>query len=228
MDGIEDGSLEAGQQPADGVSLAPKITGRGRRGRLVGPGDRASTAMIRACTPAPGAWTTLDGERVKVGPVTPPPDDATLAPGEIAAQQARRSTSAPARRCGSATSKARQEADGRGGLGAAGCPAGRARRRRFGLVSVDAWRARRPSTVLAVRVRARTGRLRQPRRSPVAARRRRAERAATPASRPSSSHGTLRHRAATTPSSTDCARRRQVDPPRAGRAAARRPPAARA
>jgi methionyl-tRNA formyltransferase len=25
---------------------------------------------IRACTPAPGAWTTLAGERVKLGPVS--------------------------------------------------------------------------------------------------------------------------------------------------------------
>ena len=36
---------------------------------------------IRACTPAPGAWTTYDGERVKLGPVTH--IDGQLAPGEL-------------------------------------------------------------------------------------------------------------------------------------------------
>jgi methionyl-tRNA formyltransferase len=42
---------------------------------------------IRACTPAPGAWTELDGARVKLGSVAlddaaAPPD---LAPGELLA-----------------------------------------------------------------------------------------------------------------------------------------------
>ena len=36
---------------------------------------------IRACTPAPGAWTTYDGERVKLGPLTPA--DGALPPGEL-------------------------------------------------------------------------------------------------------------------------------------------------
>ena len=38
---------------------------------------------IRACTPGPGAWTTYDGERIKLGPVTVDPDDADLAPGVL-------------------------------------------------------------------------------------------------------------------------------------------------
>jgi methionyl-tRNA formyltransferase len=39
--------------------------------------------LVRACTPAPGAWTTLRGKRVKLGPVTL--TDHALAPGELTA-----------------------------------------------------------------------------------------------------------------------------------------------
>ena len=68
LDGIEDGSLEAREQPADGVSLAPKVEVADAEVDWSRPAvgiDR----QIRACTPAPGAWTTYDGERVKLGPV---------------------------------------------------------------------------------------------------------------------------------------------------------------
>jgi methionyl-tRNA formyltransferase len=37
---------------------------------------------IRACTPAPGAWTTYAGERVKLGPVTAV-DRPSLPPGGL-------------------------------------------------------------------------------------------------------------------------------------------------
>jgi methionyl-tRNA formyltransferase len=35
-------------------------------------------------TPAPGAWTTWRGDRLRLGPVTPQPESAELAPGEVA------------------------------------------------------------------------------------------------------------------------------------------------
>jgi methionyl-tRNA formyltransferase len=39
---------------------------------------------IRACTPAPGAWTTLRGDRLKLGPVRPVANAAAdLKPGEL-------------------------------------------------------------------------------------------------------------------------------------------------
>ena len=38
---------------------------------------------IRACTSAPGAWTTLRGDRLKLGPVRPVANAATLKPGEL-------------------------------------------------------------------------------------------------------------------------------------------------
>lgn len=69
LDGIESGELEAREQQADGVSLAPKITPADAEINWRQPAigiDR----QIRACTPEPGAWTQLDGVRVKLWPVT--------------------------------------------------------------------------------------------------------------------------------------------------------------
>jgi methionyl-tRNA formyltransferase len=80
LDGIEDGSLEARPQPAEGVSLAPKITVADAEVDWTEPAV-AVDRRIRACTPAPGAWTTYDGTRVKLGPVTH--TDERLAPGEL-------------------------------------------------------------------------------------------------------------------------------------------------
>jgi len=39
--------------------------------------------QIRACTPEPGAWTELDGVRLKLGPVTIDASDQDLGPGEL-------------------------------------------------------------------------------------------------------------------------------------------------
>jgi methionyl-tRNA formyltransferase len=69
-------------QPADGVSLAPKLTSDDARVDWTAPAVRVDR-LVRACTPAPGAWTTLRGKRVKLGPVTP--DAGELAPGEVTA-----------------------------------------------------------------------------------------------------------------------------------------------
>jgi methionyl-tRNA formyltransferase len=82
LDGIADGSIEARPQATDDVSLAPKITVEDARV------DWTQTAaaidrQVRACTPAPGAWTTYAGERLKVGPLTLA--DGQLPPGEIVA-----------------------------------------------------------------------------------------------------------------------------------------------
>jgi methionyl-tRNA formyltransferase len=81
LDGIADGSLEARPQPEDGVSYAPKVLVEDARVDWSDPAlgvDR----LIRACTPAPGAWTTYAGERLKLGPVTLA-DREPLAPGAI-------------------------------------------------------------------------------------------------------------------------------------------------
>ena len=83
MDGIDSGTLVAVPQSADGVSVAPKLTVDDARVPWT------STAMhvdrlVRACTPAPGAWTVLGAERLKLGPVRPLPEH-SLGPGEIRA-----------------------------------------------------------------------------------------------------------------------------------------------
>nr|WP_157167176.1 methionyl-tRNA formyltransferase [Streptomyces typhae] len=84
MDGIEDGSLSAVPQPADGVSVAPKITVEDAHIDWSAPGLRVDR-VVRGCTPAPGAWTVFRGERLKLIQAVPVPDRTDLAPGEIAA-----------------------------------------------------------------------------------------------------------------------------------------------
>jgi methionyl-tRNA formyltransferase len=83
MDGIEDGTLVARPQPDDGVTLAPKITVEHAQVDWSAPALRVDR-LVRGCTPAPGAWTLIGGERLKLGPVTPAPDRTDLAPGELA------------------------------------------------------------------------------------------------------------------------------------------------
>jgi len=80
LDGIDDGSLEAREQQVDGVSHAPKITVEDGRIDWAEPAH-AVDRRIRACTPAPGAWSTHGGERIKVGPVTL--TDTSLEPGVL-------------------------------------------------------------------------------------------------------------------------------------------------
>ena len=86
MDGIADGSLVPKPQPAEGVSLAPKIEVADAQV----PWDRPALAvdrLVRGYTPNPGAWTTFRGERLGLLPVLPDEGYAgvPLSPGEVAA-----------------------------------------------------------------------------------------------------------------------------------------------
>lgn len=88
LDALEAGTAVARPQPADGVTLAPKLTvedGQVRWGDPAFGVDR----RIRACTPAPGAWTTFRGDRVKLGPVSVVADGPELKPGELLAEKSR-------------------------------------------------------------------------------------------------------------------------------------------
>jgi methionyl-tRNA formyltransferase len=85
LDGIESGGLRAVPQPADGVSYAPKLTTGDARVRWSAPA-LAVGRQIRACTPAPGAWTALAETRLKLWPVrdcAPEPPGGPLRPGEL-------------------------------------------------------------------------------------------------------------------------------------------------
>lgn len=82
LDALEQGELSAVPQGTDGVSYAPKITVDDARVSWSEPAigiDR----MIRACTPDPGAWTMLAGERVKLGPVALTTDSHHIEPGSL-------------------------------------------------------------------------------------------------------------------------------------------------
>lgn len=83
LDALEDGVLSPEPQPADGVSLAPRLTPEDARVRWTHPA-MAVDRRVRGCTPEPGAWTTLpDGTRLGLGPVLPVPEQADLRPGEL-------------------------------------------------------------------------------------------------------------------------------------------------
>jgi len=83
MDGIADGTLAAVPQPADGVTVAPKITVEEARVRWDLPAQVVDR-RIRAVTPNPGAWTMIGDLRIKVGPVTlDQQDQEPLPPGMI-------------------------------------------------------------------------------------------------------------------------------------------------
>ena len=69
LDALEEGTVTGRPQPAEGVSLAPKISVDDARVDWAAPALRADR-LIRACTPAPGAWTTFRERRVKLGPVS--------------------------------------------------------------------------------------------------------------------------------------------------------------
>ncbi|VXB58490.1 10-formyltetrahydrofolate:L-methionyl-tRNA(fMet) N-formyltransferase [Arthrobacter sp. 9V] len=79
-------AIDAGQaapQPQHGeVSLAPKLTLDDGRLDWQQPA-LAVNRRARGVTPEPGAWTTLEGQRIKLEPVTLRPEIKDLAPGSI-------------------------------------------------------------------------------------------------------------------------------------------------
>lgn len=90
LDAMETGAAQAVPQPTEGVSLAPKLVVADARVDFTRPAV-AVDRHVRGCTPTPGAWTTIGGRRLKLGPVEPvtPPGSAdvdaggVLVPGEL-------------------------------------------------------------------------------------------------------------------------------------------------
>lgn len=82
LDGIADGSLVAVPQPGEGVSLAPKVEVADAQVDWSAPAVHVDR-LVRAMTPAPGAWTIFRGERLALAPVRPQPGVAALPPGAL-------------------------------------------------------------------------------------------------------------------------------------------------
>ncbi len=80
LDALEDGTVQGLTQSSEGISLAPKISVGDARVDWTAPALRVDR-LVRACTPAPGAWTTFRDKRVKLGPVALA--EGALAPGEL-------------------------------------------------------------------------------------------------------------------------------------------------
>jgi methionyl-tRNA formyltransferase len=82
LDGIENGTLTATPQPETDaqVSYASKINVEDARIDWTQSAD-VLDRLIRACAPAPGAWTTFRGERFKINSARI--SDAVLAPGVL-------------------------------------------------------------------------------------------------------------------------------------------------
>jgi methionyl-tRNA formyltransferase len=82
LDALQAGKVEPRPQPQEGVSLAPKVRPEEARLDFTRPAGELANA-VRAFTPAPGAWTTHRGRRLKVTRVRVGGGEA-LAPGRLA------------------------------------------------------------------------------------------------------------------------------------------------
>ncbi|WP_436496383.1 methionyl-tRNA formyltransferase [Actinokineospora sp. HUAS TT18] len=87
VDGLANGGIAAVEQPAEGVSYAPKISVDDAKVDFTLPG-LAVDRRIRAVTPEPGAWAEFRGERVKLGPMTRA-EGVEAAPGELVVERKR-------------------------------------------------------------------------------------------------------------------------------------------
>jgi methionyl-tRNA formyltransferase len=85
LDGIAAGTLEPRPQPTEGISLAPRIEPSDARVDWSLPASVVDR-RVRGVTPAPGAWTTWRGDRLRLGPVEPLPTSPGLAHGELSVQ----------------------------------------------------------------------------------------------------------------------------------------------
>ena len=82
LDGIEDGTLTPTPQPETDAQLsyASKINVEDARIDWTQPAEVVDR-LIRACAPAPGAWTTFRGERFKINSARI--SDSVLPPGAL-------------------------------------------------------------------------------------------------------------------------------------------------
>ncbi len=84
MDALEAGTATFTAQDEAGASHAAKLSPAEAEIDLTAPAEQVS-AQIRGMSPAPGAWTTLHGERFKILSVEEAPEHAPLPPGRLLA-----------------------------------------------------------------------------------------------------------------------------------------------
>ena len=80
------GSLRPIEQDHSGATYASKITPEDARIDW-SASSRRIRDLVRGCNPIPGAWTTLDGRRLKVHRVRPAPGTGARAPGAARAAE---------------------------------------------------------------------------------------------------------------------------------------------
>ena len=82
IDAMAGGQLHPAARDSVGVSLAPRISSDDARVNWSGDVLEVDR-WIRACTPDPGAWTIIDGQRVNIGTPLAVVLDDSASPGEI-------------------------------------------------------------------------------------------------------------------------------------------------
>lgn len=85
---LEAGTVAPTEQPEEGMTYAAKITAVDAEVDWRRPAVEIQR-IARAHTPAPGPWTTLSGERYKLGLMLPVEDAPHLVAGELAAEKSR-------------------------------------------------------------------------------------------------------------------------------------------
>lgn len=81
---VAEGSAVAVEQPADGITIAPKLTVAEARLEWAAPAAELAR-LVRACNPSPMAWAGHGGERFRVLRAEPAAEAVPgLAPGELA------------------------------------------------------------------------------------------------------------------------------------------------
>ncbi len=82
LDSLASDSVLPVPQAGEGASLAPSLTTDDARIDWAQPVGEVDN-RIRGCTPAPGAWTTVDGARLRIGAPVAVHPDASATPGQL-------------------------------------------------------------------------------------------------------------------------------------------------
>lgn len=82
LDRLAAGTITATEQPAEGISLAPKLTVAEARIDWTAPATTIGN-LVRACNPSPMAWTTWQGDRFRVLTAEPAQTEEELPPGAL-------------------------------------------------------------------------------------------------------------------------------------------------